>query len=170
MRSLPEFAAVTLLLCACGDMRRPQRLRLADRSLATLERVAAELDERLPNLESRRGAFTAGEATSQYTAFFDAGQLRHIEERLSLGEYGSSRIRYYFNNNALFLYLERAERSGMGGLGLSAEVTERAFAYDSVGVLSESRKTIDGRPAPIEDYELMAVRNHTAELKRELSK
>jgi len=170
VRTQPGFAVILLLLCACGDMRRPQRLRFADRSLATVERVAAELDQRLPSLEPHRGVFTAGEATSQYTAFFDAGELRHIEERLSLGEYGSSRIRYYFNNHALFLYLERAERSGMGGLGMSAEVTERAFAFDSAGQLSESRKTIHGRPAPIEDYELMAVRNHTAELKRELSK
>jgi hypothetical protein len=151
-------------------MRRPERIRIADRSLATVEQVAAELDRRLPTFESRRGVFTVGEATSRYTAFFDAGELRHIEELLHLGEYGSSRIRYYFNNRALFLYLERAERSGMGGLGTSAEVTERAFAYDSIGQLSESRKTINGRPAPIEDYELMSVRNHTAELKRELSK
>lgn len=141
-----------------------------DRSLATVERVAAELDHRLPRLESRHGVFSAGEATSRYTAFFDAGELRHIEESLSMGEYGWARIRYYFNNRALFLYLERAERTGMGGLGVSKEIVERAFAYDSIGQLSESRKTINGRPAPIEDYELMSVRNHTAELKRELSK
>lgn len=161
---------LALLLSACGDMRRPRRLRIADRSLATVQQVAAELDSRLPDLESRRGAFTVGDVTSRYTAFFDAGELRHIEELLTLGEYGSSRIRYYFNNRALFLYLERAERSGMGGLGGAAEIVERAFAYDSVGQLAESRKTINGRPAPIEDYELMSIRNHTAELKRELAR
>lgn len=152
-------------------MRRPERLRFPDRSLQTVERIASEIDARLTRLERKAGFFTAGEATSHYTAWFDAGELRKIEEQLNLGEYGTAKIFYYFNNRALFFYHELAQRSGMGRVGSTGgERVERAFAYDSVGQLVESRKLINGHPSPIEDYELMSVRNHTAELKRELAK
>lgn len=152
-------------------MRRPERLRFPDRSLQTVERIASEIDARLTRLEKKAGSFTAGEATSHYTAWFDAGELRKIEEQLNLGEYGTAKISYYFNNRALFFYHELAQRSGMGRIGATdGERVERAFAYDSVGQLVESRKLINGHPSPIEDYELMSVRNHTAELKRELAK
>lgn len=152
-------------------MRRPERLRFPDRSLQTVERIASEIDARLPRLEKKAGSFTAGEATSHYTAWFDVGELRKIEEQLSLGEYGSSTISYYFNNRSLFFYRELAQRSGMGRIGSTGgERVERAFAYDSVGQLVESRKLVNSQPTPIEEYELMSIRNHTAELKRELAK
>lgn len=152
-------------------MRRPERLRFPDRSLQTVEHIAAEIDQRLTRLERKAGSFTAGEATSHYTAWFDVGELRKIEEQLNLGEYGTSTISYYFNNRSLFFYRELAQRSGMGRIGSSGgDRVERAFAYDSVGQLVESRKMINGHPSPIEDYELMSIRNHTAELKRELAK
>lgn len=169
-------AAVFLLgafigLAGCGEMRRAQRLHFPDRSLATVERVAAEIDARLNGFERRTGKLTSGDVTSVYTAWFDAGELRKIEERLSLGEYGSSTILYYFNNRTLFFYHELARRSGMGTVGTGAgERIERAFAYDSIGQIMESRKLVDGRPAALEDYEVMAVRNHAAELKRELAR
>lgn len=169
-RFLPGLALLPIVLCACGDMRRPTRLRFTDRSLATAEKVASEIDMRLSSFESRQGDFRVGDTESRFTAWFDAGELRRIEEMLSVGEFGSSTIHYYFNNRALFLYREQANRSGAGKVGTAGERIERAFAYDSVGQLVESRKLVNGQPAPVEDYELMAVRNHTAELKRALQK
>lgn len=152
-------------------MRRPERLRFPDRSLQTVERIAAQIDGRLARWEKKTGSFTAGEATSRYTAWFDVGELRKIEEQLNLGEYGTAKISYYFNNRALFFYHENGQRSGMGRIGAGAgERIERAFAYDSIGQLVESRKLMNGQPAPIEDFELMSIRNHTAELKRELAR
>lgn len=112
-------------------------------------------------MESRRGEFSNGDARSQYTAWFDAGDLRKVEENLSLGEYGASHIAYYFYRNTLFYYREEAQRTGAGRVGIGmGERTERVFAYDSVNQLSEARKFVNGVRTPVEDYELMAIRNH----------
>jgi hypothetical protein len=165
---VPFFALIAVVfLSGCGDFRRPKRLVFPDRSLATVQRVAKEIDKDLNDLEVRNGSFSTDDATSKFTAWIDAGEVRRIEENLNLGEYGNSRILYYFHRNALFFYHELAQRSGAGRVG-GGEIVERDFAFDSYGQLVENRKVIQGRSAPIEDYELVAIRRHTDQLKREI--
>jgi hypothetical protein len=89
-------------------------------SVSAEDRAASIRDSaaQWPKVEGR---WTRGDSDSRYVAYFDGGELRYLEEDLSMGDYGSRRNRYFYEDGALFYYAGEKSSdvpgsSGPGGL------------------------------------------------------
>jgi hypothetical protein len=63
------------------------------------------------------GRWTRGDADSRYVAYFDGGELRYLEENMSMGDYGSRQNRYYYEGGALFYYAGEKSSDVPGSTG-----------------------------------------------------
>lgn len=63
------------------------------------------------------GRWTRGDTDSRYVAYFDGGELRYLEEDMSMGDYGSRRNRYFYDGGALFYYAGEKSSDVPGSTG-----------------------------------------------------
>jgi hypothetical protein len=63
------------------------------------------------------GRWTRGDSDSRYVAYFDGGELRYLEENLSMGDYGSRQNRYFYEGGALFYYAGEKSSDVPGSTG-----------------------------------------------------
>jgi hypothetical protein len=63
------------------------------------------------------GRWTRGDSDSRYVAYFDGGELRYLEESLSMGDYGSRQNRYFYEGGALFYYAGEKSSDVPGSTG-----------------------------------------------------
>ncbi len=93
----------------------------ADSASGAAPLPAAERAERIrasaaqwPKVEGR---WTRGDADSRYVAHFEAGELRYLEENLSMGDYGTRLNRYFYEGGALFYYAGEKSSDVPGSTG-----------------------------------------------------
>lgn len=63
------------------------------------------------------GRWTRGDTDSRYVAYFDGGELRYLEENMSMGDYGSRQNRYFYEDGALFYYVGEKSSDVPGSTG-----------------------------------------------------
>ena len=63
------------------------------------------------------GRWTRGDTDSRYVAYFDGGELRYLEENMSMGDYGSRQNRYFYEGGALFYYAGEKSSDVPGSTG-----------------------------------------------------
>ena len=171
--SYASFVVALGALAACGrpEAQPPQTNRL-DSNVATAvlppTEAAAALEARI---EARRGSLVrkpgntvAGDAVSQWTAFYAGDALLLIDDSVSLGSFGSARVRFYFDEGRLRLYREEARRTGARGARL---VTTR-IVFDDAGVVAASTYQVDGRDAELPTSKIDEARSRSADLLRRL--
>ena len=171
--SYASFVVALGALAACGrpEAQPPQTNRL-DSNVATAvlppTEAAAALEARI---EARRGSLVrkpgntvAGDAVSQWTAFYAGDALLLIDDSVSLGSFGSARVRFYFDEGRLRLYREEARRAGARGARL---VTTR-IVFDDAGTVAASTYQVDGRDAELPTSKIDEARSRSADLLRRL--
>jgi len=120
---------------------RPAKLEILDSSLAQLKRI--------------RGTWTQGDASSHYTAYVDDAWIRRIDVNMSQGEYGSGLRHLYFAKDQLIFYAESATRRKPGVAGEHPmDAVRLELSFDSYANLTSSSKTVNGKPAPVEKFEI----------------
>ncbi len=100
-----------------------------------------------------------GDAASKYTALFANGALRRIDEKVSLGDYGSSSSRYYYDGAPYFAFEEKERTEGAGRVRISLRLY---FGAD--GRLVDGRKSVDGVAVPVEDVDIRGAYRHAVAL------
>lgn len=129
---------------------------------ARAARVAAEMGA----FERVDGQWEQGDAASTISAYFDGPQLRYLEERMTIGQYGSAANAYYFEQGTLF-FLESVKRVAMGTPGRDdrqEEIAMRAlFAPD--GTREEAMRWVDGAAAEMDEGELLSALRHAEGLR-----
>lgn len=119
----------------------PAKLEILNSSLAQLKRV--------------RGTWTQGDASSHYTAYVDDAWIRRIDVDMSQGEYGSGLRHVYFTKDQLVFYAESATRRKPGAAGEHPmDAVRLELSFDSYANLAASSKTVNGKPAPVEKFEI----------------
>jgi hypothetical protein len=126
--------------------------------------LEARIEARRGSLVRKPGNTVAGDAVSQWTAFYAGDVLLLIDDSVSLGSYGSARVRFYFDEGRLRLYREEARRAGARGARL---VTTR-IVFDDAGAVAASTYQVDGRDAELPTSKIDEARSRSADLLRRL--
>ncbi len=128
--------------------------------MGPLPRRAADIAARLPTLHRIDGSWQDGDAASAISAYFEDGVLRYLEERMTIGQYGSAVNAYYFEEGALF-YHETIKRVRSAGQPTEAgdEVAFRVL-FGPDGVPAASSQWINGEAVELDDAELQTALRH----------
>ena len=127
---------------------------------------AAQVAARIPTLERVDGQWQEADAASTISAYFDGPQLRYLEERMTIGAYGSAASAYYFDQGALF-FLETIKHVAAGAPGpndVQEEIALRVlFAPD--GTREEAMRWVDGAVADLDEGEVVSALRHAEGLR-----
>lgn len=119
-------------------------------------------------------AFTTGDASSTFTAYFDADALRILEEKLEMGEYGDRVSVYYFEDSGsgpraqstLFYTVQDGRRAQLNrGEPARYDTVRLRVALDPNGSVMASEHIVNGSAEPLPDGEIERVRKHAAALR-----
>jgi hypothetical protein len=176
---VPYAAFVVALgaLAACGrpDAQPPQASRPDSVPAAPVlspSDAAAALEARI---EARRGSLVrkpggtvAGDAVSQWTAFYAGDTLLLIDDSVSLGDYGGSRVRFYFDEGRLRLYREEGRRVNTGAGERGTRAISTRIVFDDAGAVAASTYRVDGRDSTLPGTKIDEARTRSADLLRRL--
>ena len=146
-----------------GNPTRIQLEVVPSGAMGPLPPRAAEIAARLFDYERVDGTWQEGDAGSMISAYFENGVLLYLEERMTIGEYGSAANAYFFDEDALF-YMETLKRLVERSRSSPDEREEIAFRllFGPDGTLLESLKWVDGETAELNDQELRSTLRHAA--------
>jgi hypothetical protein len=172
-----SFVVALGALAACGrpDAQPPQASRpdsaAAAPALSPAEAAAAleaGTEARRGSLVRKPGSTVAGDAVSQWTAFYAGDTLLLIDDSLSLGDYGGARVRFYFDGGRLRLYREegRLTNTGRGERG-AREIAAR-IVFDDAGAVAASTYRVNGRDSTLPGTKVDEARTRSADLLRRL--
>ena len=179
MTRVPNASFVVALgaLAACGrpeahppQASRPDSIRVpaAVSPSDAASALEARIEARRGGLVRKPGSTVAGDAVSQWTAFYDGDALLLIDDSVSLGDYGSSRVRFYFDAGRLRAYREEGRRAdaASGEKGMR-EISTR-IVFDAAGAVAASTYQVNGRDAPLPAAKVEEARNRSGDLLRRL--
>jgi hypothetical protein len=126
--------------------------------------LEARIEARRGSLVRKPGNTVAGDAVSQWTAFYAGDALLLIDDSVSLGSYGSARVRFYFDEGRLRLYREEARRVGARG----ARLLTTRIVFDDAGAVAASTYQVDGRDGELPASKIDEARSRSADLLRRL--
>ena len=131
-------------------------------NMGPLPAQAADIAARLSTLHRIEGSWQEGDAASTISAYFEAGALRYLEERMTIGQYGSAVNAYYFEEGALFYHETiKLVRSADQSPDTGDEIAFRVL-FGPDGVPAASSKWINGEPVELDDAELQTALRHAA--------
>jgi hypothetical protein len=172
-----SFVVALGALAACGrpDAQPPEASRpdpahaapaLAPSDAA--DRLEARIEARRGSLVRKSGNTVAGDAASQWTAFYDGGSLLLIDDSVSLGDYGGSRVRFYFDEGRLRVYREEARRANSRTDERRTRTVSTRIVFDGAGAVAASTHQVDGRESTLPAAKVEEARNRSADLLRRL--
>jgi hypothetical protein len=132
------------------------------------ESLAARTEARRGSLVRKPGSTVAGDAVSQWTAYYSGDTLLLIDDSTSLGDYGASRVRFYYEGGQLRLYVESGRRARASRDGSGSSTLETRIAFDEAGAVAASRFVVDGRDSTLPGTKADEARNRSADLVRRL--
>ena len=172
-----SFVVALGALAACGrpDAQPPQASRpdsaAAAPVLSPAEAAAAleaGTEARRGSLVRKPGSTVAGDAVSQWTAFYAGDTLLLIDDSVSLGDYGGSRVRFYFDEGRLRLYREEGRRTNTGSGERGARSISTRIVFDAAGAVAASTYQVNGRDSTLPDTKVDEARTRSADLLRRL--
>jgi hypothetical protein len=146
--------------CGCGGARPSPTV-----TASTLEQRAAAVDRDANSMTRKSGASSMGDASSKFDAFFENGRLRLIAEKLSLGEYGSSVNRYYFDDAVYFAFEEKTRVNLAPAASGAAEKISLRIFFTPDGAVLDGRKSVGGERAIVEDTDARGALLHANALR-----
>jgi hypothetical protein len=149
----------------------PRLLDLPIENLPTAELAALAMERDLKRYRETQSQFRSDDADITLTAFLDSGAPAILVEHRELGDLGSSSVRYYFRQGALFLVRDNGLRVPDKGMANANSVLLTRLAFAPGGKLLEGRKVIDGAAQPIDTAtDVDAVLNHVKELLKRVAR
>jgi uncharacterized lipoprotein YbaY len=119
-------------------------------------------------LDTVTGAYTAGDASVDWTAWVDGAMPVVVDEDVSYGDYGEGAASFYFSGGELFAYRESGRRRVPDlHSGHADQQVELLAVYDE-GAFVEGRKTVNGEPADLQDHEKRGPLLQAVEVKRRI--
>lgn len=111
------------------------------------------------------GMWVAGDASSTYSAYFEADSLRLIEESISMGDYGDATAVYYFDVGTPFYIVQDEVRTRLdpGAAGLSDTLQTRV-AFGPEGGLVATERIVNGTLGEAPPVEVEGLWNHAVAL------
>jgi hypothetical protein len=113
MRASNWVIVAALGLAACGGRAPPAPA--APSAPADAAARAAALEAAAPGLQKVDGRWQRGAEPSNYSAYFDHGQLRYLDERVQPPRGAPRRNRYYFDDGGLFYFAGEVAAGDIGG-------------------------------------------------------
>lgn len=158
--------AVAVSACAGPDRREPLGADLPP----TPEARLAVLKEDLGALRRVDGSMTMGDADSRYSAYFDGADLRYVEERVGMGDYGSSVAEYLVEGDKLRYYRQESRRVAMepGAAPGTFRQVEFELWFDAEGNLAGWERTVDGNLTRVPETEIQGALRHWEVLRRDI--
>jgi heat shock protein HslJ len=130
---------------------------------------AAAIDANLQAYGKLSGQLTMGDAAATFEAYFYGDALRHIDERIDQGDYGSTENRYYLGSKGLFYYRSESnlaatspKRSG------ERDRTLLIIAFNNEGKIEQALKVVNGKSVEPGDEDLMAPKRRLAALQQRI--
>jgi uncharacterized lipoprotein YbaY len=128
---------------------------------------ASEVDRRLAAYRRVDGVWRAGSASSRFEAHYLDGVLARVDERMTLGDYGSSDQRYYYRDGALSHYRSEGTRRSLGSGGKTVTQTvSLTLSLDSAGRVLAVRKLVDGKAVRVPEKDVAAAQSQARVLAR----
>jgi len=127
-------------------------------------RQVAAIDAALPSMDRREGRWEAGDAVGPYTAYFDGTGLRRLEERLSLGDQGTSQWSYSFGDGNLIFASGEDVRPSAGPEGGRRDVVTTVW-FGPTGEVLGVERTVDGVPETPGATDVEGIRMHAMALR-----
>lgn len=119
-------------------------------ALSVADQVRA-LDARLASLEVTQGSADMRGTMSRYRAYWEQGAVVLIEEEAALGNQGTRRARYYYDQGGSLIHY--------------SEEPALTMDFDASGAMIAGAKTAGGAPAAIEPFEINAAQMRGRELR-----
>jgi hypothetical protein len=132
------------------------------------ESLAARIERSRTQLVRRPGTTTAGDASSEWTAFLSGEELVLVDDSTSLGDYGASRARFYFEGGRLRFYREDGTRVNMGQGATGSRTIEARIAFDDAGGIAASSWREAGRDTTLPATKADEARSRAADFLRRL--
>jgi hypothetical protein len=162
MRASTWLMAAVLGLAACGGRAPPPAAPPSAPADAATR--AATLEAAAPGLQKVDGRSQRGVEPSSYSAYFDHGQLRYLDERVLPPRGAPRRNRYFFDDGRLFYYVGEAAAGGTGG-GVSALGPTVPVQAEFAGAKTLSAVRIEHFGAVrLEEAQAEEIRRQAAEL------
>ena len=134
-------------------------------SLAAAEGVVAGMRARLGAMTRVDAALAQGDAASDFSAYYEDGELRVITESLDQGDYGQTEEEYFLADGGVVYWTARGVRARAGAPGTVDSVRWRV-ALDGTGRVVAAEKLVNGEPAPLEDSRAETIVRHARDLER----
>jgi len=132
------------------------------------ESLAARIEGRRASLVRKPGNTVAGDAVSQWTAYYTGDTLLLIDDSTSLGAYGGSRSRFYYEDGQLRLYRDAGQRSRSRGGQHGTSMVETRIVFDDAGAVVASTYVVDGHETTLPANRAEEARTRSADLLRRL--
>lgn len=132
-------------------------------------RRALRIELALDDYRTVEGTWTAGDASSSYTAYLDGDSLRFIEERLNMGEYGDETNVYYFADGALFYAVQDGVRVRLdAAAAVRRDTVQLRIALAPDGTVLATEGTVNGESEVVDRVLIEGVRRHAEALRDRL--
>lgn len=140
--------------------------------MATLAVLAAGCSKEAPpppapkvKTESIQGTYDLGDTIAEFDAAYRDGKLNRIEERRDLGDYGSGKSIYVFQDDRLATYTEVSSLRDVTVPGTGKVHDVRIdLAFGPSGETTRESKTVDGADEPLDDLDAAGVRRRAEAL------
>jgi heat shock protein HslJ len=130
---------------------------------------AAAIDANLEAYDKLSGELVMGDAAATFEAYFYGDALRHIDERIDQGDYGSTENRYYLGLKGLFYYRSESDLAATSSKRSGErDRTLLIIAYDDQGKIDQAFKVVNGKSVEPGDEELMGPKRRLAALREML--
>lgn len=135
---------------------------------ATLEPPdrSAMMEARLGSLRKATGDSRKGDATTQYSAWFDETGVRFIDAVFEQGEYGSSHRKMYFEDGKLVFFSEQGQvRNTAAAAKGQMNLVETAISFAPTGKAEKSVRLVNGKPLALGPQDAVGAQNYAMMLR-----
>jgi len=120
-----------------------------------------DIDASVNEMKRVSGRWAMGDASSIIDAYYAKDELRLIVEQMDMGDYGSSKYKYYFKDGYLFYHEQNGTRMSSNSDNPDEEVDVNVIMhFNSEGTLVASSKKINYQPVELHDIEAPGVLKH----------
>lgn len=127
----------------------------------------AEIDAILPLCKRVQGSWSTGDAESDFSAWLYQSTVRQIHEETGAGQYGSSASDYYYDALGKLIFYHDEKQSAIVDPPRPPKVqkVEISAWFDTDGTVVWTKKTADGKPIEMDQFEIPGAVQRERELR-----
>ena len=141
----------------------------APTQVTAFDKEADDIDSHLQQMQRVDGEWMTGDVATRYSAYFDGGQLKHIDADRTSGELAATKMEIYFDGDEPFRYAERGYQEVRGrsrsGEPIETDSIELLFVFDRGGKPVSALKWVNMIPAEPSQTEIANARSYSDSLR-----